>query len=235
MRYYISIEKNNEAFEFYRALWKERGIDGIRADNMTEGIKKAIELEKTKRDELYFIDIVANDIDYMPQLQILGAETNAPILIATCNYNEAEHHEALNNGADFFGGYCDTPEQNINGVIASVNSIDRRIKKKKPPSQVFIYNNLLLCAKTHQVFHKNKQVVLTKKEFDLLHYFMANKGATLSYEQIYNAIWDDEYNYDSKEIFHSLVRRLRMKLQQDPGDDDYITSIREVGYRFGEI
>ena len=56
----------------------------------------------------------------MPQLNILSEEADAPILIATSNCNVIEHHEALNNGADFYGGYCDAPEQNINAVIASI-------------------------------------------------------------------------------------------------------------------
>jgi CheY-like chemotaxis protein len=138
MRYYLSIEKNIEGFELYKALWNARGIDGVRADSMTEGIERAIGIEKSKMDELYFIDIVADDIDFMLQLPILSAETNAPILIAASAYNEAEHHEALNVGADFYGGYCDTPEQNIHAVTTVISSIVRRARKTKPPSKVIV-------------------------------------------------------------------------------------------------
>jgi hypothetical protein len=81
MKHYISIEKNIKIFELYKALWNQHGVTGIRADNMTEGIEKAIEIEKSKADELYFIAIVADDVDFMAQLKILSAETNAPIPI----------------------------------------------------------------------------------------------------------------------------------------------------------
>jgi hypothetical protein len=57
MRYYISIEKNIEVFEMFKALWAERGVFGIRADSMAEGIERAQEIEKTKTDELYFMPI----------------------------------------------------------------------------------------------------------------------------------------------------------------------------------
>ena len=57
-----SIEKNNEVFELYRVLWNKHGIDGIRVNTMTEGIAKAIEIEKSQTDELYFISIAADDI-----------------------------------------------------------------------------------------------------------------------------------------------------------------------------
>ena len=59
---------------------------------MTEGIKKAVEIEKSATDELSFIAIVAGNIDYLPQLKILSEETNAPILIATFDYSEDEHY-----------------------------------------------------------------------------------------------------------------------------------------------
>jgi DNA-binding response OmpR family regulator len=158
MRYYISIEKNIEVFNFYKNLWSEHGIIGIRAENMTEGIEKAIEIEKSPHNELYFIDIVADDIDYMAQLKILSNETTAPILIATSKYSEKEHHEAFNNGADFYGGYCKMPEQNIEGVISAINSIDRRAKKPKTSSEIIIYKNLLISP-AYLELRRQKRVV----------------------------------------------------------------------------
>jgi len=232
MRYYISIEKNVEGFEMFKALWAARGIIGIRADTMTEGIEKAIEVEKSATDELYFIDIVADDIDYMPQLKILHDETAAPILIATSTYNDDEHHEALNNGADFYGGYCDTPEKNINAVNASINSIGRRAKKKAPPAQVMVYKNLLLALPQRSVFVGDKKIDLTRQEFDILEYLMTNRGKVLSYRQIYGRVWGGEYEDAERHILWNAIKRLREKLNIAPGDYDYIETVRDYGYRF---
>ena len=69
MRYYLSIEKNIEGFELYKTLWAACGIEGIRADSMTECITIA---------------------------------TSAP--------DPEERAEALSNGADYFGEYCDSME-----------------------------------------------------------------------------------------------------------------------------
>jgi len=135
---------------------------------------------------LYFITIAADDIDYLPQLKILSDETDAPILIATSNYTDEEHHKALNNGADFFGGYCDTPEQNINAVLAAINSIDRRLKKKKLSCEVIIYNGILLAPSyRNTIFVNEKEVELFKIEYDILHFLLENRGKTILYEQIY--------------------------------------------------
>jgi len=159
MRYYVSIEKCNETFELYRGLWKKLGIDGIRANTMTEGIEKVIEIEKSKIDELYFISIVADDFDYIPQLKILSDEADAPILVATSNYSDEEHHKALNNGADFFGGFCEKPEKNISGVLASINSIDRRMKKEKPLSDVIFYSGILLAPSYRNTIFVNENEI----------------------------------------------------------------------------
>ena len=99
--FYVSIEKNVEVFESYRAVWEMRGIRGVRAGNMTGGINKVIEIEKSEGDELFFVDIVEDDIDFLPQLKILAGETDAPNLIATSHPNE-DHFFAIGSIVKIF-------------------------------------------------------------------------------------------------------------------------------------
>jgi DNA-binding response OmpR family regulator len=231
MRYYLSIEKNVEGFEMFKALWGARGIDGIRADSMTEGIAKAIEIEKSRTDELYFIDIVADDIDYMPQLKILSAETNAPILIATSKYSDDEHHEALNNGADFYGGYCGSPEQNINAVISVVNRLNERAIQQKPPVDFMIYGNILLSHTHRQVFVDDTAVELSKIEFDMLYFFLNHRGHALSFKQIYHHVWGDSYDESVNDSVKAAIKRLRRKIAGQDADNSFIENVWGVGYR----
>ena len=97
----------------------------------------------------------------------------------------------------------------------------------------FIYDHLTLIVETHQVFLKGEKITLTKKEFDLLKYFMANTGFVLTYEQIYNHVWKDDNSYDSNGLLHRLIHRLRDKLKNKPESDDYITAVWGTGYKFG--
>ena len=230
MRCYISIEKNIEGFELYKELWFVRGINAIRADSMSEGIEKAIEIEKSKINELYFIDIVADDIDYMPQLSILNEETDAPILIATSTPDANERKEALNNGADYYGEYCETTEQNIDTVIAAINSIVRRAKKHRPLSKILVCKDLLIEPASRQVFVKDKPVSLTKLEFDVLRYLVSNNGRFLTHSQILHEIWGDEENESG--VVRKTISRLRGKLSEASPDCDYIKSERDIGYKF---
>ena len=233
MRYYLSIEKNTEVFESYRILWNKFGIDGIRANTMTEGIEKAIEIEKSKTDELYFIAIVADDINYLPQLMILSEEADAPILIATSNYTDEEHHKALINGADFYGRYFGTLEQNIDMVIASINSIDRRLKKKKKHSNVIIYNGILLAPSyRNTIFINEQEMKLHKIEFDILYYMVEHRGKTLPYEQIYRYAWRGTYDEAAKKSLWAAMSRLREKLEKASDGVEHIENVRDIGYRF---
>ena len=235
MRYYLSIETNVEGFELYKVLWAKLGIHGIMAATMTEGIEKAIELEKSKADELYFIDIVADDIPgYMLQLPILHEETNAPILIATAKYDEIEREEALNNGADTYGAYSEiSDQQDVNGVIAVLNSLERRAKKPKPPSKVIIFRGIMLAPSyRNSVFVDGVKIDMTRQEFDLLYYLMLNHGKTLSYKQIYKRVWGSDYEDSERNILWNAINRVREKLKSAPDGKEYIETVRDYGYRF---
>ena len=232
MRYYISIENNNEGFEFYRTLWAARGINGIKAGTMTEGIEMAIEIERLKTNELYFIDIVSDDIDYMPQLKILSEETDAPILIAASKFDSGEREKALNTGADFYGEYCETPEQNINAVIAAINSIERRARKRKFPAKIITDGKILISSSSRQVFINDAEVFLVKKEFELLRYLMINRGRFLTHTQLLRKVWGEEYSDNGTELLWQTIYRLRCKLTEISPDVEYIKVEREVGYKF---
>ena len=215
MSCYISIEKNIEVFELYKVLWAARGIHGIRADNMTEGIEMAIKIEKSNKNDLYFIAIVADDIDYMPQLKILTEQTVAPILIATSNPNADERIKAYSYGADYYGEYCETPEMNIETVVTKIQSLDLRARKrpvKKPP--LLLYGGVLLSPRRRVVFIKDKEVKLGKIEFDILRLLMNNIGNYLETSQLLRKVWGADYVETDSENLYKAINRLRRKISE---------------------
>jgi len=200
---------------------------------MTEGIEKAIEIERSKEDDLYFIDIVANDIDYLPQLKILHDETSAPILIASSNFDEDEREKALNIGADHYGEYCVLPEKNIRSVIAAINSIERRAKKNKSSSKVIVCHGVMLVpAYRNNVFVGNKNIRLTRQEFDLLYYLMLHQGKVMTYKQIFTRVWGSEYEDTARDVLRNAVKRLRDKLRPHSNGTEHIQTVIDVGYSF---
>jgi DNA-binding response OmpR family regulator len=229
---YVAIEKNIETFETYKILWAGHNIEGIRADTMTEGIEQAIKIEKSSGKELYFVSIVADEIDFMPQLKTLSEKIKAPILIAVskANYDEKEHHEALKNGADFYATNCNKAQQDIVGVLSAISSINRREKKCKTPNQIITHGDILLDVSQHKAFFKDKEVSLTATEMKILHYMMVNRGLILGHEQILQNAYDD-YDGKTNDCLYSAIKRLRKKIR-NASETDYIETVRDVGYRF---
>jgi len=234
MRYYISIAKNTKTFELHKPLFAVRGITGVRADNMSAGIEKAIEIEKSEMDELYFVVIASDDIVFMPQLKTLRAETSAPILVATSNPNNSEYVEALTNGADYYERYYETPEQNVDAVIATLTSVEQRAEKNRMPLQIVMYKDLFVDPDRYQhgVFIGDKKIDLTRHDFEILYYLMKNRGKVLTYRQIYSHVWGVEYEDTARDVLRNAIKRLREKLRIDHDSPEYIKTVIDVGYCF---
>jgi two-component system alkaline phosphatase synthesis response regulator PhoP len=199
---------------------------------MTEGIERAVELERSETDELFFICIVADDINFMPQLKILREETDAPILIATskANYTEREHHESLSAGADFYAEYCQNPEQNIEGVLSAISSISRRAARLPNRSKRISSGDIYIAADRHKAFIKDAEIVLNGTEMKIFHYLTLNRGSVVSHEDIFRRINDGEHGELTPDTIYSTMKRLRKKIR-GAVDNDYIETIRNVGYR----
>jgi len=228
---YLSIEKNIEGFEIFKDLWKKREIHGIRADTMSEGIEKALEIEKSKTADLYFIDIVADDINYLPQLAVLSNETVAPILIATSKPESIERENSFNCGADYYGGYLPSPEENIKTVIAVINSIERRARKiKNPCNRIIAYNDLLIVADNNKAYINDLEISLTSAESSIFYFFAHNRGYTLSHEQIYQYANKDATFELTADKIYAIIKRLRKKIR-DVTQTEYIETVRGSGYR----
>lgn len=105
-----------------------------------------------------------------------------------------------------------------------------------PPAgqeEVLRAGDLTLSARTRQVRRGEEEIPLTPKEFDILFFLAKNKGDVFTKEQIYQAVWDGEYLLDDSNIM-AFIRKLRKKIEPDPGAPAYILTIWGIGYKFNE-
>lgn len=99
--------------------------------------------------------------------------------------------------------------------------------------EVLRAGDLTLSAKTRQVRRAGAEIPLTPKEFDILYFLAKNKGEVFTKEQFYEAVWDGEYLLDDSNIM-AFIRKLRKKIEPDPGAPAYILTIWGIGYKFNE-
>ncbi len=77
------------------------------------------------------------------------------------------------------------------------------------------------------------EISLTPKEFDILYFLVQNRGEVFTKEQIYRAVWSDDYLLDDSNIM-AFIRKLRKKIEPDPDSPKYILTIWGIGYKFND-
>ena len=93
------------------------------------------------------------------------------------------------------------------------------------------FDGLELIPENYQVFRNGREITLTGKEFEILMLLVQNRGRVFSKEQIYDAIWNDEYVFDERNMT-AYINKIRRKIEPDPAHPRYIITVWGVGYKF---
>ncbi|MBF0650168.1 response regulator transcription factor [Dysgonomonas sp. GY75] len=121
----------------------------------------------------------------------------------------------------------------LSELNARIKSIIRRRGFKGSNEKKF--NELTVQFDNRRLFVNEKEVVLTRKEYDLLLYFIMNEDKVLSKEDIAEHLWGDDMSLtaDSFDFIYNHIKNLRKKLI-DNGCEDYIKTVYGIGYKFSE-
>lgn len=98
---------------------------------------------------------------------------------------------------------------------------------------VLTAGELEVHPKSRRVVMQGKDISLTPKEFDILYFLIQNKGEVFTKEQIYKAVWSDNYLLDDSNIM-AFIRKLRKKIEPNPDEPKYILTIWGIGYKFND-
>ena len=90
---------------------------------------------------------------------------------------------------------------------------------------------LEIHPKSRRVLYDGKEIGLTPKEFDILHFLAKNKGEVFTKEQIYQAVWAEDYLMADSNIM-AFIRKLRKKIEPNPDAPEFILPIWGIGYKF---
>lgn len=119
-----------------------------------------------------------------------------------------------------------------------LSGIQRCLQSKFNYINIGVEQNMVLCFLDleidlyHREVRQNKKIIkLTDLEFRLLHYLAKQPDRVFTYQQIYEAVWGEEYFHEKGTIM-SHIRHIRQKLESEGGSFEYIENIRGVGYRF---
>jgi two-component system, OmpR family, KDP operon response regulator KdpE len=152
-----------------------------------------------------------------------------PIVMLTVQDAEDRKVEALDAGAD---DYITKPFQ-LRELTARLRAAVRRNKADDSDTKTIAIGDVLLDPDRHLVEKKGKAVHLTPKQFEVLHYLMANAGRPIPHARLLRSVWGPEYG-NELEYLRTFIRQIRMKIEDDPANPIYLLTDSHIGYRFSE-
>ena len=182
-----------------------------------------------KLPDLILLDIMLPGEDGLTILKRLRNNprlNKIPIIMLTAKGSEIDKVKGLDLGADDYM----TKPFGVMELISRVNAALRRSTHDSKPDEVLVYKDLSINAIRRMVSVGGENVTLTFKEFELLCYFAVNKEKALAREKIMEEIWDSDFEGESRTL-DMHIHSLRQKLG---AAGEYIKTIRNVGYKFGE-
>ncbi len=194
--------------EGYKVLEAKDGFDALRviSDNKVD---------------LIVLDIMMPKMDGFTCLSEIRKTKNIPVIMLSARKEEIDKLNSFDLGVDDYVTKPFSPKE----LVARVKA---HLKRTTSNNENYTYKNLIVDYKGRKVTINGKEVNLTPKEYELLTYFIKNKGIALSREQLLNNVWDYDYYGDDRTV-DTHIKMLRKSL----GDyRNLIKTIREVGYKY---
>ena len=119
-------------------------------------------------------------------------------------------------------------------LIARVDAVCRRVTmthSKPEASTTIVSGPFTLNLKSRTVYKGDEQIDLTQVEYQIMEYFFKNQNTALDRTSILNHIWGDSYYGDDK-IVDVNIRRIRMKIEKEPSNPEFILTIWGYGYKW---
>ena len=195
----------------------KKGYEVIEAENGEQAVDLFFQ---NKNIALIILDVMMPKMDGWQVCREIRQYSKVPIIMLTAKSDEKDELLGFELGVDEYISKPFSPKI----LVARVEAILRRANVVE---DVLSVGGILLDLEAHQVKIDGEPVDLSYKEFELLTYFVKNKGVALSREKILNNVWNYDYFGDARTI-DTHVKKLRSKLG-DKGD--YIKTIWGMGYK----
>jgi len=225
----LIVEDEAKIARFLELELKHEGYEVIFAADGRTGLEKALEPDV----DLVLLDIMLPGLSGMEVCRRVRMESQVPIIMLTAKDDVTDKVAGLDMGAD---DYMTKPFA-IEELLARIRvALARHSKRNNEEStgqqETLSFDKLNLDIAGHQVNYNGEEVILTKKEFDLLECLLKNKNVAMSREQLLSKVWGYEYMGDTN-VVDVYVRYLRQKI-----DDKYqirmIETVRGIGYMIKE-
>ena len=181
----------------------------------------------TYADDCFIVDLMmpgGNGLDLIQEIKTKNIK--GEIIIISAKNTLEDRIKGLDLGSD---DYLTKPFH-LSELNARLKSIVRR--RQFDGNTDIVFNEIRLIPENHEVFVNETRVTLTGKEFELLLFFISNKGRVLPKDSIAEHIWGDHMDQsNSFDFIYTHIKNMRRKLV-DAGCKDYLNTVYGIGYKF---
>ncbi len=200
---------------------------GYELDN-ARTVKEAQAFWKTENYDMLVIDVTLPDGSGFDFCREVRQTSKVPIIFLTALDDEINTIMGLDMGAD---DYITKPFK-LGVLLSRINALLRRARDFHTEDTQICSNGIVVDLLQSRVLKGNEVLDLTAGEYKLLCLFMQNPNIVLTKEQILDKLWDCEGNFIDNSTLTVYIRRLRMKVEDNPSEPKMLLTVRGIGYKW---
>jgi two-component system, OmpR family, response regulator RegX3 len=205
-------------------MLRKEGYEVAVAATGPDGIE---EFDRSGAD-LVLLDLMLPGLSGLEVCRQLRLKSDVPVIMLTAKDAEVDKVVGLEVGADDYV----TKPFSARELVARIRAVlRRRGEPEKPGSAVLECGPVRMDVQRHVVTVDGEPVQLPLKEFELLEVLLRNAGRVLTRGQLIDLVWGSDYVGDTKTL-DVHVKRLRAKVEPEPGRPRYLVTVRGLGYKF---
>lgn len=224
----LVVDDNADIRELLEILLTSEGYDVTLASSG----EQALQLLHPELD-LVILDIMMPGMSGIRVCEAIRKQSNVPVLFLTAKGQEEDISLGLRVGAD---DYLPKPFSHTQ-LTARVKSLLRRYRvyqgKGDPEDEAWLVRGPLKISRTNEVEKNGQPIDLPELEYQMLLLMASHAGHIFSAQNLYESVWNEPYLYSSNGTVMVHIRKLRVKLEDDPQNPKLIQNVWGKGYRFG--
>ena len=221
----LVVDDEKEIADLVEIYLVSDGYKVFKANNALDGL----EILEKEEIHLVLLDIMMPGMDGLEMCRKIRETNNIPIIMLSAKSTDLDKILGLGTGADDYVTKPFSPAE----LTARIDALYRRTGGGDPVDTGEISQPPFLLNTRNRTLEKNGQrVKLTQVEYGIVKLFMENPGKALSREEILDAVWGKDY-FGELKIVDVNIRRLRIKIEDNPTKPTYVNTVWGYGYKWG--
>ena len=191
----------------------------------------ALSLFEENKPDIVLLDLNLPGMNGMDVCKEIRKTSNVPIIMLTARTQEMDKISGLMKGADDYITKPFSPTE----LLARVDSLYRRVGMNTAAAPVvsdeIVLGDFVLNTRRHTLTKRGKNIELTQVEFQIIEYFFTNPDTALDRTDILTKVWGESY-FGEEKIVDVNIRRLRMKVEDEPSSPKHLMTVWGMGYKW---